>query len=256
MEKQDLKKNTNRYKGDEGENLIFSSLEKILPSRDGYNIYKTSTIGNNSDIKISRIGYNDISIEIKAHKESIRTSETRKFESDITGLQTHGIFVSLYSSICSKGEIEFDLLSTGKFVIYLSNNQDANIIKEWICLIYKLDELCKFDNFTINQETIIEIKRYLDHTNNQIAILRSNAKINMSAIEELSSSISCVITLLLKNTIKNTKTICTICGNEFTSKGLSHHMNFCKKKNASKDEINEEKSNKFAIYIENGLVKL
>ena len=56
-------------------------------------------------------------------------------------LNSHGIFVSLYSGICGKGAIEFELLpTTKKFAFYLSKNDfDGGMISEIIRLIYKLD---------------------------------------------------------------------------------------------------------------------
>lgn len=249
IEKQDIKKTTNKYKGDQGEDFVFSSLEKILTQRDGFTIKKTNTIANNCDIRISKLGHNDISLEIKAYQNSVGTIETRKFENDIIGLNTHGIFISLHSGICSKGQIEFDKLPTGKFAIYISNNNDMDIIKEYILLLFKFDTLCNFDDdFSINQESIMDIKRYLDSQNNKISFIKTNMKTCMTALNEL--SMDYIENVLLKNTIKSTKAICIICGQEFSSKGLTNHMNFCKKK----EKIEEKNVNN--ICTDSGIIKL
>jgi hypothetical protein len=250
MEKQEVKKTTNQYKGDQGEDFVFTSLEKILTQRDGFNIKKTSKIPNNCDIKISKLGQSDISLEIKAYKSYVSTTETKKFESDIIGLNSHGIFISLYSDICGRGQVEFDLLSTGKFAIYISNGDDMETVKEYVILLYKLDTLCNSnDGFSINQESLQEIKRHLDDMNNKIGILKSNMKANITILNELSTDY--VEKILLRN-IKSNKAMCMFCGQEFTTKGLTNHMNLCKKKTEEK----EEKISINNIFIDNGIIKL
>ena len=111
-------RNTTRFKGEEGERGLHDVLDNHLPSRDGYTILDTKSIPHSCDMVVCRIGFPDIRIESKAHGrdngENVRTQEVKRFESDLEHLNSHGIFVSLYSGICGKGAIEFEFLPTIK----------------------------------------------------------------------------------------------------------------------------------------------
>jgi hypothetical protein len=249
IEKQDIKKTTNKSKGIIGEDLIFLSLQKILSSRDGYNISKTNSIPNSCDIKISRTSYNDIYIESKAYTDSVPTDRTKKFENDIIGLNAHGIFISLHSNICGRGQVEFDLMSTNKFAIYLSNtSSDMDIIKEYVLFIYKLDLLRNTENdFFISQNSIIEITRLLADFNIKINTLKTALNTSMSIVKELTTDN--IERILLNNPIKNTNVMCILCNEIFNSKSnLSKHMVYCKKKNIKKQSEYEDLEDK-TLYL-------
>ena len=132
-------------------------------------------------------------MESKAHGgrtgEPVRTKEVKRFESDIIGLNSHGIFVSLYSDICGKGQVEIDLLHTNKFAIYLSNNNfDGEIIKDFVNLVYKLDkimtELNTDNSFKITTESMNSVKNYLIDFGNKIATLKTSMKNNIAILNE------------------------------------------------------------------------
>ncbi len=256
IEKQEIKKTTNKSKGIVGEDFIFLSLQKVLSPRDGYNISKTNSIPNSCDIKISRTGYNDIYIESKAYTDTVPTDRTKKFENDIIGLNAHGIFVSLHSNIGGRGQVEFDLTSTNKFAIYLSNtSSDMDIIKEYILFIYKLDTLRGNENdLSISQNAITEITRLLADFNIKINTLKNALNTSMSIVKELTTDN--IERILLKNPVKNTDILCPLCDHIFNSKAnLSKHMVSCTKKNSKgQSEIKEESV--FNIHIENGIIKL
>ena len=188
-------RNTTRFKGEEGEKGLHEVLENNLSSRDGYTIIDTKSIPHSCDMVVKRIGYPDIRIESKAHGrdtgENVRTQEVKRFESDLTHLNSHGIFVSLYSGICGKGAIEFEMLpTTKKFAFYLSRNEfDGNIISEIIRLIYKLDTFVsdkdEDDMLTITHESIIKIKTHLNDFNRKIDDLKTNAKNSLRILNEI-----------------------------------------------------------------------
>ncbi len=246
IDKQETLKNTNRFKGEEGEKGLFAVLEDILSSRDGYSIHDTKAIAHNCDINIKRTGYPDIRIESKAHgqftKEPVRTSEVKRFESDITGLNCHGIFVSLYSGICGKKQIEIDLLPNNKFAVYLSNNNyDCEIIKDHINLIYKLDSIISSatsdDTFRINTESMAVLRNYLNDFNTKINVLKINMKNSINILNEM--SIDHIERIICGNVevASSKKVECEWCKKEFeTARSLPNHKRYCPK-NPSKTSV-------------------
>jgi hypothetical protein len=231
-----VSRNTTRFKGEEGEKGLHEVLENILSSRDGYTIHDTKSIPHSCDMVIKRIGYPDVRIESKAHGrdtgESVRTQEVKRFESDLTHLNSHGVFVSLYSGICGKGAIEFELLPTKKFAFYLSRNEfDGCLISEVVRLIYKLDTFVsdkdESDMMTINHESVVKIKSYLNDFNRKIEDLKTNAKNSLRILNELTLDV--IEKLLMSGDEQKTETLkCSKCGHVCKNKsGLTLHMRKC-----------------------------
>jgi len=231
-----ISRNTTRFKGEEGEKGLYEVLENILSSRDGYTIHDTKSIPHSCDMVVKRVGYPDVRIESKAHGrdtgESVRSQEVRRFESDLTHLNSHGIFVSLYSGICGKGAIEFELLPSKKFAFYLSKNEfDGSLISEIVRLIYKLDTfMCdkdESDMMSINHESIVRIKSHLNDFNRKIDDLKTSAKNSLRILNELTLD---VIEKLLTNGEQVEKSfVCSTCNYVCKNKsGLTLHMKKCK----------------------------
>ncbi len=236
-------RNTTRFKGEEGERGLHEVLENNLSSRDGYTITDTKSVPHSCDMVVQRTGYPDIRIESKAHGrdtgENVRTQEVKRFESDLTHLNSHGIFVSLYSGICGKGAIEFEMLpSTKKFAFYLSRNEfDGGIISEIIRLIYKLDTFIsdkdEDEMLSITHESIIKIKSHLNDFNKKIDDLKTNAKNSLRILNEITLDI---IEKLITSSIpaaqedcdNNRKFGCNKCNHNCKNKsGLTQHMKKC-----------------------------
>lgn len=245
LDSQVLFKSSNRVIGEIGEAGLINVLENCLTFREGYEIIETKAIPHNCDILIKKLGFPDIRIESKAHGgktgEPVRTKEVKRFESDIIGLNNHGIFVSLYSDICGKGQVEIDLLHTNKFAVYLSNNNfDGYIIKDFVGLVYKLDrvitDLNTDNSFKITTESMNNVKNYLTDFANKITILKTSMKNNIAILNEISFDV--IEKILLGNTVQrvigNGDTIfsCEVCKTVCkTSKGLNLHKKNCEKKN-------------------------
>ncbi len=234
IDRQEIIKNTNKYKGEKGESGIINILESILPSRDGFFVQETTTIPHNCDINIKKTGFPDIRIECKNHKNPIRNEEIKRFESDIMGLNNHGIFISICSDICGKGQIEIDLLSNNKFAIYMSNNNyDGSIIKDYIHLLYKLDNIMSIsnddNNFKINTESMKIIKNSLIDFNNKVSSLKTNLKTCMTILNDMSVEI--IEKIIHGNIPVEIKHKCDWCEKEYKSaSGLTIHKKNCKSK--------------------------
>lgn len=235
-------RNTTRFKGEEGEKGLHDLLENRLTLRDGYTIIDTKSIPHSCDMVVKRVSYPDIRIESKAHGrdsgESVRTQEVKRFESDLTHLNSHGIFISLYSGICGKGAIEFELIpTTKKFAFYLSRNEfDGNMITEVIRLIYKLDTfVCDRDDsdmLTITNDSIVKIKSHLTDFNRKIDDLKTNAKNSLRILNDITLD---VIEKLITNSLPDPNKInddkqfvCEKCQLVCKNKsGLTMHMKKC-----------------------------
>lgn len=234
-------RNTTRSKGEEGENGIIHILECKLPLRDGYEILETKSKPHNCDALVKRIGFPDVRIEVKAHGrdtgECVRSDQVKRFETDLIGLNNHGIFISLYSGIVGKAPFEIDLLPTNKFAVYISNNNyDGDMIKEFINLIYKLDGFVSGEEgVKISTEAMTRIKMHLNDFNTKITSLKTNMK---ASLEILNGFTFDIIEKLLSSgmdmkssTILETKLTCTKCNRDFSRpSALTNHAKTCGQK--------------------------
>lgn len=119
------KHTTNTHeKGRRGETKLFDLLSEKLTARENYTIETVNGTAHACDINIRRLGFPDVRVESKAHGEltgeKVRVKETNKFQSDLLAMNSHGIFVSLYSEIAGKGKIEFEVLSNNKLAVSTS----------------------------------------------------------------------------------------------------------------------------------------
>jgi hypothetical protein len=146
-----LQNNSNRIKGQTGENKLYDKLCDRLTTRENFHIEQVTSQAHNCDFKISKLGCCDVRVETKAHGEKtgtkVRQSEVSRFQDDLLSTNSHGIMVSLYSQIVGKGEMDIEQLSNGKIAIYLANNNfDCDIIYDMLQIIYKLDSFFNANN--------------------------------------------------------------------------------------------------------------
>jgi hypothetical protein len=232
-------RNTTRYKGEEGEAGIMSILECKLPIREGYEIFETKSKPHNCDILVKKTGFPDVRLEIKAHGrdtgECVRSNEVKRFETDLISLNDHVIFVTLYSGIVGKSQIEIDILPTNKIAIYISNNNyDGDALKEFINLIYKLNVfVAGEEGVKISTEAMTRIKAHLIDFNTKIASLKTNMK---SSLDMLNSITFDIIEKLLcagmdvkPVTTMDPKYTCETCHKDFSRpSSLTNHKKTCK----------------------------
>jgi hypothetical protein len=241
LTKQTKENNSNSHKGSVAEETLFNLLCEKLMTRDGFCVSKVNGISHSCDILIQRDDFPDIRIESKAHGqytgEKIRSKEVEKFERDLLELDNHGIFVSVYSDIASKGQLEIIQLPNAKFAIYLSKNRyDCDIIQDMIYLLYKLDEIITTSNtnskISLTPETILKIQNIIKTTSVKLNTVKSSLKDSISVLNSISLE---QIELVLNNFQQNpasisTDSTCGICG--FVSKnlkGLASHQRKCDK---------------------------
>lgn len=231
-------RNTTRSKGEEGETGVIHILECKLPLRDGYEILETKSKPHNCDALVKRVGFPDVRIEVKAHGrdtgECVRSEQVKRFESDLIGLNNHGIFISLYSGIVGKSPFEIDLLPTNKFAVYISNNNyDGDAIKEFINLIYKLDGFVSGEEgVKISTEAMTRVKAYLNDFNTKITALKTNMK---ASLEILNGFTFDIIEKLLSSGLdmkptpfSEPKFTCPTCTRDFSrASGLANHVKTC-----------------------------
>ena len=188
-----------------------------------------------------------IRIESKAYGkengEKVRNGEVKKFERDLTQMNDHGIFVSLYSGIAGVGNIEIKQLPTGKFAVYLGNNNfDVDMIVDMIQLLYILDNACCKDNtdneIRLSPEAVSRIQGYLTDYNNKMQKIKVHLKESMGLISEIQFDLIETVLLGQKEVTKELRVNakeekkmihCDQCGIYFqTIQGLSSHKRRCK----------------------------
>ena len=179
-----------------GEDGLFESLSDTLKNRDGYVVEKVNGQAHSCDILVKRETYPSIRIESKAHgratSEKVRTKEVNKFKSDLIQLNNHGIFVSLYSNIVGKGELELEQLTNGKFAVYLANNRyNVDLIVDMIQLLYKIDSICSKNNengsssVVLTNETMARIQTIIKDNINRVIDLKSHLNRSISIVNEI-----------------------------------------------------------------------
>jgi hypothetical protein len=191
-----------RVKGQQGENGLYELLCDRLTSRDDYEIEMVRGQAHGCDINIRRIGHADVRLESKAHGEGtgekVRAKEVMRFQSDLLGRNAHGIFVSLYSGIVGKGELEIEQLANGKFAVYLSNNKyDVGIIQDMLLLLYRLDKITSGAGggsaggdeaesvIRVTQETMRRVQLFLKDFAGKVAVTKTHLKDSLSLLSEL-----------------------------------------------------------------------
>jgi hypothetical protein len=225
-------RNTNKYKGAEGEKTLLDILQSAFHPHDGYVVTNTSAVSHSCDIVIQRPGYTDIRIESKAYGcdtgSKVNATEVKKFVSDLVRLNTHGVMVSLYSGISNRDAFEIDVIpSTNKFAFYTSGSDTiVNIIR----LIYRLDSITQLNihgNTTIlSNESVSKIREHIFDCHRKSEEIRTNMKNSMRLLTEMSFDsiekfISC-IPPVSENT-------CHVCQKVFKNKaGVSQHRPSCK----------------------------
>jgi hypothetical protein len=226
-------RNTNRFKGDEGEKTILEILQGAFHTHDGYVIKNTKTVSHSCDIVIQRPGFTDIRIESKAYGcdtgADVNATEVKKFISDLVKLNTHGIMVSLYSGISNKESIDIEIVpSTNKLALYISGSENlVNLIR----LVFRLDKF--FQNDVNENKTIL--------TNDSVAIIRDHILDCTRKAEEIRTHMKHSLRLLNEMAFSNIEKIvvgsteeptkCPVCQKAVKGKaGLSQHRPKCKGK--------------------------
>lgn len=233
--------NNSSLKGSEGEKRLLEGLSEQLLCREGYRVENVSGQPHECDLVIRREGYRTIRIESKAYKEKVRTSEVDKFCRDLQECEDHGIFVSLHSGVVGRCNHEIQQLSTGRFAVYLSNNNyNIDQIVSTVYMIYRLDEIIdkyKDDNddegmFIISPESLQKIKEQILEHNNNIQQVITKAKEIITITTKL--DLSWLEPLLLGNS-KNGNTDkgqdkirCYHCYKSISTKTIARHEKDCK----------------------------
>ncbi|MEW5314998.1 MAG: hypothetical protein WDW38_006455 [Sanguina aurantia] len=97
----------------------------VLTSREDFQVDLVCGQAHQCDISIKRLGHPEVRVECKAHGEQtgekVRARETARFQSDLP-------------------DLAIEMLPTGKFAVYLGNNQyDVGVIECMLHLVYRLE---------------------------------------------------------------------------------------------------------------------
>ena len=237
-------------------------LSEKLTQRDGYDVELVSGQAHACDIVIKKLNCPDVRVECKNHgetnNEKVRAKEVSKFQNDLLGLNTHGIFVSLNSGIVGKGEIELEQLPNGCFAVYLANNNfDVGIISDMVYLLHRLDHLTRKSDdkddetvmIKVSPESMVRARLYLKDFASKLSKTKTHLKESIALLSEVSfdliervllgqakesaaSHLSSQATPLATqtpsaplDTDENIELSCSVCGRACKSvSGLARHM--------------------------------
>lgn len=187
-----------RTKGRTGESTLYELLCHKLRDRENYSVELVCGVAHQCDMVVRCLGRPDVRIESKAHGEhtgeKVRVREVKRFQSDLSGVNAHGIMVSLHSGIVGKGAVEVEPLSNGKFAVYLShNNYDVDQIQDMIMLIYHLDEMtrqgdgCPGDNGVVRvpTEVLKRVELHLQEFSERVRSARGHLKETLTLLGDI-----------------------------------------------------------------------
>jgi len=225
--------NSNQIKGASGEGKVIDMLSDRLLARDGYRIQQVSGISHSCDILVQKMNHPDIRVEVKAHNDKVRYKEVEKFKNDLQILNNHGIFVSLHNGIVGVSDFEIEHQSTGKFAIYLANNNyDMDIIVSMILLLYRLDVITHQDEenqegIRVSHDTLKQIKETMKDHMAKIHAVKSHLKESMTILGNI--QLDFVEKLLLNEKEQTRKKWgCKWCSKSYDKvTSLRSHENLC-----------------------------
>lgn len=231
-------------KGKAGENRLMDLLGERLTSRDNFQVDLVCGQAHQCDISIKRLGHPEVRVESKAHGEQtgekVRARETMRFQSDLVGLKLSGIFVSLHTSIVGKPDLAIEMLSTGKFAVYLGNNQyDVGVIESMLHLVYRLegavaanertDEDGNGGGVTINPETMQRVQLMLKSCADKVNATKVHLRSALTILTDLTFDM--ISRTLLGDAVvpspasHSAQHACTLCPLSYkTATGLVGHM--------------------------------
>lgn len=183
-------------KGSKAESRLHELLCGKLTARENYAITVVHGVSHACDMKIQRLGYPDVRVEVKAHGEltgvKVPVKEVIRFRSDLLSMNSHGIFVSLYSEIATKGKIDFEVLSNNKLAVYLSGNAyDVDIISDMVHFIYRLDQIVESSiatnstQFKVTTEDMERVQLLLRDFGIKVQHTKTHLKEAISLLNEL-----------------------------------------------------------------------
>jgi len=226
-------RNTNRFKGTEGELIVFNILKTAFTPHDGYNVIRTNEVSHSCDVLVQRIGFSDVRVECKAYgRESggdVKESLVKKFLSDLIKTKSHGVMVSVHSGISTKNDIDFEIVpTTNKFAFYVSGN--CHLIPDIIRVIYKFDRLCNMDEHDdtiLTNETVRVIRDHISDFARKISEIKSNLDNSSRLLGQIYLD---KIESLIVALPPECDTTCYICGFVARNKsGLTQHKKKCEK---------------------------
>ncbi len=174
-------KSSSQFKGQCSENMLGNILTKMYPTAE---VINTTAIKASGDFILKRCGRQTILLENKNYEANVNLDEIKKFLRDVNEQKTHGIMMSQYSGIVSKGNF-FIEIHDGKVLIYIHNvDYSQEKIKMAIDVIdilsTKIEELSNIEEINgcvIRKDT-------LDKINDQFQIFLNQKDIVLTTLRE------------------------------------------------------------------------
>ena len=180
-----------RAKGVSGEQRLYELLSERLRLRDGYVVEVVAGQSHGCDLVVRRTGYTDVRIESKVYADKVGVKEVEKFRRDLMGLNAHGVFVSVQSGVVGMGEVELEQMASGRFAVYLSNNQyNVSLVVDMIALMYKLDRLMgggvdEEVAVRVPSEVMREVQQHVQDFAHKVSKLKVNMRESMVLLNQL-----------------------------------------------------------------------
>lgn len=223
-----------RAKGQEAERRFQELLEEAL-APVGIELSSVAGHAGCTDFVARKLAHPDISIELKAHKHRVDSRNVERFESDLARLNRHGVIVALHSGFVGKENLQVDQLPSGKFAVYLARNEfDVDVVREVVCLLYRLDKITSQAEAPLDGEAVIRLSsqtmqkvgQHITDCAAKIKQLRKHLRDGLQLLNEL--SLDAIERLLLGEMEAPTVApafACPACGHRcHNAGGLARHM--------------------------------
>ena len=183
-----------KAKGTQGEKQFYTAFTDYLsnqPDGSEYTVTAVSGLAHNCDYNVKRQGYNDIRIEIKTHGAAVGGNDVLRFKSDLEGVHLAGIMISLHSGIVHKHVFDMEMLSTGKYAMYLSNNEyNMDLVHKTLKVLYTFDQASSSassvdqTSHKISAERMMIAKLYLNDMGSKMEMIRTYSKSILAVLGE------------------------------------------------------------------------
>ena len=237
---------TAKAKGIEGEKQFYTALTDLLSNKPDGQDFKIKAVNgqaHNCDYSAQRAGHQELRLEVKAHSAAVGGKDVMRFKSDLEGLHLSGIMVSLHSGIVNKHTYQIERLSTGRFAMYLADNEynmetvynAIKILNEHDCISNGSAHTSTEHNHKISTETMRQTKMCLKEAGTKMDQLKSCTKTMISILSDM--SFEKIENLLMSNNgqthpitvdesvgeLVSDKSIivyhCNVCNKDFKNKG-------------------------------------
>jgi hypothetical protein len=218
---------TSKSIGAMAEDKVFHKLSGTLSQE--FVVEFTRQNPNEADLKVKKIGYTDIMVEIKNHSKDVTHDHVVRFEDNIAQHNSHGIIVSLQSGIVGRNDTFTMRENGGKLSLYLChNNYDMNAVRDLVRFIHRYEDMMSPDDkgAGLSAESLQQVTDLVKNQIKRVKKAREIAKNMDDLAKGMTMELDAALKLLQKEHGVRVVGYCSVCAKHFDGacdKGWNNH---------------------------------